>query len=528
MRNRQRKTNRGVSREVLVMAATEVEDRGRSVRRAARSFGISHVTLNRYVREHKRLQEAGSLQLPAVGYNSHRKVFNAEQERELSDYLTTASTMYFGLSPREVRKLAFQCAKTFGCVYPESWNSNEMTGQEWLTSFLKRNPKLSIHCLEPASLSRATSFNRTNVSRFFTNLATVLEKHAFEVKDIWNSDETGVTTVQAPEKGVASDGTVQAVISGEQGSLVTVAVAVNAQGDSIPPLFVFPQKKCRTDVIRGAPKGSIGTANRSGWMQEEEFLFFLHHFVRHARASSASKVLLLLENHTSHVSVACVDFCKKNGVVLLTFPPHCSHMLQPLDRSVPGPFKRKISACMDDWMKSHPGATATIYDLPGIVAQALPTPQNIVAGFRCAGIWPLNDAVFTDADFAPGFVNDRPAGSTAPTAVPDMPAVAATATTAAPAEPFAAAALPEPAITAATGSCASNLSPLPAGGFRPVGARPFPKVETRKSSAKKKKRVRAILTDSHVKGTLEEEADKNKKSGPIKTKRSRPNPPKQE
>lgn len=46
-----------------------------------------------------------------------------------------------------------------------------------------------------------------------------------------------------------------------------------------------------------------------------------------------------MDNHESHITIAAVAYCKENGVVLLTFPPHCSHKLQPLDRGVYGPLK---------------------------------------------------------------------------------------------------------------------------------------------------------------------------------------------
>lgn len=53
----------------------------------------------------------------------------------------------------------------------------------------------------------------------------------------------------------------------------------------------------------------------------------------------------------------------------------------------------------------------TIYDIPSIVRDALPksvTPANILAGFRCTGIVPYNRDIFTDLDFAPSAVTDRP------------------------------------------------------------------------------------------------------------------------
>ena len=54
-------------------------------------------------------------------------------------------------------------------------------------------------------------------------------------------NETGVTTVQKPSKVVARKGFKQvgAITSAERGTLVTLATAVSAVGNSIPPFFVF-------------------------------------------------------------------------------------------------------------------------------------------------------------------------------------------------------------------------------------------------------------------------------------------------
>jgi len=85
------------------------------------------------------------------------------------------------------------------------------------------------------------SFNKANVNMFFDNLSTVLERHSFKASDIWNVNETGVTTVQRPNRVVARRGHKQigSMTSAEQGTLVTVAVS--AAGNSVPPYFVFPR-----------------------------------------------------------------------------------------------------------------------------------------------------------------------------------------------------------------------------------------------------------------------------------------------
>lgn len=102
-----------------------------------------------------------------------------------------------------------------------------------------------------------------------------------------------------PDKIIATKGKHQigAVTSGERGTLVTIALAVNAQGNCIPPYFIFPRKKFQDHFVRNGPIGSAGSANSSGWMQDTDFLAFLQHFARHTRVTLESKVLLLLDNH---------------------------------------------------------------------------------------------------------------------------------------------------------------------------------------------------------------------------------------
>lgn len=121
-------------------------------------------------------------------------------------------------------------------------------------------------------------------------------------------------------------------------------------------------------------------------------------------------VLLLLDNHHSHVNVKFVTKAKNNHIILLSFPPHCFHNLQPLNVDVYGPFKNYISRQQINWMINHPGKTMTIYDLLGIVKEAFPlvfTQNNITNSFKKAGICQCNKDVFQDCDFAPSFITDR-------------------------------------------------------------------------------------------------------------------------
>ncbi len=168
----------------------------------------------------------------------------------------------------------------------------------------------------------------------------------------------------------------------------------------------------KQSFMRGAPLGSDGSANPSGWMTEDDFFLFLTHFITHVRPSTEHEVVLFLDNHSSYLSIEALDLAKANGIILITFPPHCSHKLQPLDRSVFGPFKSYFNSMATNWMREHPGETMQMYNIAELVGLAYPlatTPSNILSGFGVSDLSPFNRFIFNDdADFAPSFVTDRP------------------------------------------------------------------------------------------------------------------------
>jgi len=104
-----------------------------------------------------------------------------------------------------------------------------------------------------------------------------------------------------------------------------------------------------------------------------------------------------------------LDGCKQ--MIFFSFPPHTSHKLQPLDRGVFAPLKKLQADEMEAWMKRNPGKVMTIHDIAGIVGTILPraaTPNNIMSGFRVSGIVPFDRNIFTEFDFSPSNVSNRP------------------------------------------------------------------------------------------------------------------------
>lgn len=385
-------------------------------------------------------------------------------------------------------------------------------------------------------MARATAFNENNVNKFFDKLECVLGREKYRASSIWNLDETSVPTVTKPSKIIATKGkrTVGSITSAERGTNVTLLVAVSASGSSIPPMFVFPRKKYSEHFVRDGPPDCIGVGNGSGWMTENDFNTFMSHFIKFVRPSKDSPILLVLDNHSSHLSVPALELAKNNYITMLSFPPHCSHRLQPLDVSVFGPFKKYLSTTQDGWMRSHPGKVMSIYDIPSIVRTALPlalNPQNIIKGFEKSGIYPFNKNIFLPSDFAPASVTDRPhVNSEKINENNSVPAIDSTQNSAISAastdllennmlSTSASAGVPvgeedEPNISdlyfdpqPSTSAEGDNIKKAE---FSPTLVRPFPKAMPRIQKFKARRRTTAILTDTPEKEALLHQKEKSK------------------
>ena len=170
--------------------------------------------------------------------------------------------MFHGLSRDACRQLAFEYAQVNNKKFPSSWKTNSKAVKDWFYGFLRRQSSLSLRLPEATSLARSIAFNKSNVQLFFYNLKEVLERNSYQSHQIWNLDETGITTVQRPPKVIAEKGAKQVgqITSFERGTLVTMCCCVNAVGQSIPPAYIFPRVHYKAHMLNGAPNGSLGLA----------------------------------------------------------------------------------------------------------------------------------------------------------------------------------------------------------------------------------------------------------------------------
>ena len=334
-------------------------------------------------------------------------------------------------------------------------------------------------------------------------------RYKFEPQDIYNTDESGLTTVQDPKGIIAARGKKQvgSIAAQERGELVTYVGTISASGNAIPPLFIFPRAKYNASWILNGPPGCVGCAGKSGsgWMTVEVFSkVYLPHFVKHAKSSIDHPVMLILDNHESHVSIDSLNFAKANGIHMLTLPPHCSHKLQPLDKTVYGPLKTYYNRSMDSFIRSHVGKGVNIYDIPTIANgahQQAMTISNIVSGFRSAGIYPFNRYTFSDSEFAAAEVSERPNPSSCATLAPHSESSESCLSE------------PKSILSSPAAPSTSGLSAGAQNHVSPQEILPCPSYVRKTNTIRRKKRKSAIVTDTPEKMAIELEKSMQHSTG---------------
>lgn len=154
---------------------------------------------------------------------------------------------YYGLSIHELRELAYQFAKKLNLLYPSTWDDEKKAGIKWYYLFMKRRKELTLRTPEETSLNRVKAFCKQNVDKFFDNLGRMMDEHHFDSSNIYNMDESGFSTV--PTKiGKVIAVKVGKLEGAERGTMVTLALTVNANGTSLPPCFYSLEKRCKVHL----------------------------------------------------------------------------------------------------------------------------------------------------------------------------------------------------------------------------------------------------------------------------------------
>ena len=377
----QRAKRRCYSPSALVRAYQAVKEYGVPVYRAAREHAVPLTTLRDRV--------DNRVNVDCVK-NGPEPVLSEIEEAKLVAHIKELAAVGYGYTRAEVCGMATDFAVTLGKRKKE----DQQFSMQWFYSFLKRWPEL--HVVKPSSLSeqRARCASEVSITNYFMELEHILTKYNLQEKpqSIYNIDEKGINTETRPPYVVAGKHYQPQMVMAERSKLVTVIGAGNALGSSIPPFFVFPGQRMLPDLMEGKTVGAEGTVTKSGWSNSDVFRTYMkEHFLKFVQGRNGEPILVLYDGHRSHIGIDLIEWARENNIILFVLPPHCSHILQPMDIGCFGPLQVVYSQeCLKFSRLNH--RTVTRYDVCGLACKAYSaalSPSNLQASFSKAGIYPL-------------------------------------------------------------------------------------------------------------------------------------------
>ncbi|XP_068217852.1 uncharacterized protein [Palaemon carinicauda] len=138
--------------------------------------------------------------------------------------------------------------------------------------------------------------------------------------------------------------------------------------------------------------GTQYAVSEKGWMTTPIFEDIFKYFVDETK--ERRPLLLILDGHTSHTSIATVELAKKENISILKIPAHCTDLLQPLDVTCFAPLKNYYQYALNDLVNNtgarEPLRKCGFLNMLCSVWEKGLSPQNIKKGFESTGIYPCN------------------------------------------------------------------------------------------------------------------------------------------
>ena len=374
----------------MTKAYMKVKEENMSIRKAAKLFNVPKSTL------YDRVNGITSLEMMGPG---KRPLFSKEQEARLADHINTLANVGYEYIRPELCNFATEYAIDLGLRDKE-----QPLTVHWYNSFVGRWPNIAVK-KKARSLcnARANATSLEKVTAYFKELKSILDEYDLKEKPqhVYNFDEKQLSVYKDSPSKVTAHRTNSAVPDKDT---VTILGAGNAVGTAIPPYFIFPGQKMRSELLKGASTGANGTVSKTGLCNGKVLKLYLEtHFVKFAQGRSPSEPVLLLYNgHCTYISVGIIDWAKQENIILFPMPSYTCRMLKPLDVGCFGSFPEIYNNLLDNFASessSSSNSKLSICEL-GCKAYSMSlSATNLCSSFSNCGIYPLNSEAVSSITF---------------------------------------------------------------------------------------------------------------------------------
>ncbi|XP_055528078.1 uncharacterized protein LOC129720616 [Wyeomyia smithii] len=365
----------------LNRAVTEVRE-GKSYREASRGSGVPVTTIRDAVTNRYDSQSKGA-----------PPTFTAEEEDMIVKWVLSMAAAGFPVGEKQLILYVAKLAEKF--KKEDAFKDNGPT-RGWVKRFMERHPELVKRTAN--NMAKKSGSLRSSRMRPLTTL-----KMFWRIVQGFSTWTSQLFLVPRKQKVFAAKESknVQALSSNSDKENYTVLISASAAGKLAPPLILFPYKsRLPAHIVSSVPKGWPVGRSESGWMNSEAFFEYIANvFYPWALKQKVQfPLILFVDGHSSHTSFETIEFCKKNGIILVSLFPNATHVMQPLDVSFFAPLKNAWQEVVKQWRFENDGAMISRANFAPLLEKAIDSLENkdttLTNGFRKCGLYPFDaDAI---------------------------------------------------------------------------------------------------------------------------------------
>lgn len=369
-------------------AVVAVNENRFKIREAARHFGVPHSTLISKLKGRVPLQRK-------MGRSTY---FSTNEENLLVKYIIANAKKGIPINRQTLVATAKKILDDDKRVTPFK---NNMPGKKWVALFYDRHPEIAEKKAEGISTSRAL-VSTEDLKQWHQSLKNYLvEENALDIiedpKRIFNADESGFQTCPDSGKviGPVNMKNFYEIKSGKDKEQLTVMLSINAAGQIVSPMIVYPLVRISRDIAVNVPENwSIGKSP-SGWMNGPLYYEYIANvFDPWLKANDIQKpVLLLVDGHRSHLTLQVSQYCADNQIIAYALFPNSTHISQPADVSVFKCLKSGWKNTVKEYKQNSGNRQITRAGFAPLLAKVFQekvTPDIVANGFKRCGLYPFD------------------------------------------------------------------------------------------------------------------------------------------
>lgn len=375
-------------------ALTEVKSGRCTVRQAAKEFGVPKSSLGDRVSGRV---APGSRSGPA-------QLITSADEELLVEFSLYMSTHGFPLTKQQLVSFA-------STIYKRQHRRVAFSklGQTWWLNFRKRQEKkITIQPADNVARGRTFCVRKGAVDQFFNLLSTLMDSHGLRDRpqQIFNCNEA---SFQLGRKRALLSKPAHMGCKHSPGlrDHISVLACFSAAGDDIPPFIIYSKAyPGGVSYKTQGPQNALYGWSDLGCINSELFKkWFLKHFLLHA--PKERPLLLIFDGHKSPVNLEVVEAARKEAVILVCLPSHCSHILEPLDTGLFALLKQHFGELIGDNGASDTPFAVSKKEFSGVFKETYQVVKDeegvktVQEGFRKCGIYPLNLFAVSDGHLIP-------------------------------------------------------------------------------------------------------------------------------